>query len=219
MLAANMTRRLNLIAESLTCAVQSDVQVVQRQAQRHGHVLQGSAIDIYSLEQVSILFRQTGQKPLETLAQDPFSGGIRLIGEFGLQTFERTVADIAPPIQVDYRMAQNAIEPRHRAFAVRGLFGGLEGLEQAVLHEVGGQFGVAHVLARKRNKGVQVFDKGVFGLCHAPRLAVSNGTGNRRHQPSPNHGGRFGCKRISGSALARVDEAEYPFISKQRISL
>ncbi len=77
MLAAHMTRRLNLLAGWLTGAVQPGVQVVQRKADHRRRVLRGCAVEIHALEQVAILFRQAGQKPLKALAQDPFGGELR----------------------------------------------------------------------------------------------------------------------------------------------
>lgn len=219
MFAAYLTRRFHLFAESLAGAVQADVQIVQRQTQRRRRVFRGCAVEIQALEQVAVLIRQAGQKPLEALAQDPFGGGIRLFGKFGLQAFERTGADIAPPIQVNDRVAQDAIEPRHRAFAVAGLVGRLQRLEEAVLHQVGGEFGVANALARERDEGVQVLDERVFGFCHARRVAVSRQTGNRHWRTSANQVEEFRCKRISGSALAGVKEAKDRFDSEQRTSL
>lgn len=222
MFAAYMTRRFHFLAESLAGAVQPDVQVVQGQAQRHRRVFRGCAVEIHALEQVAILFRQAGKKPLEALAQDSFGSGIGLLGKFGLQAFERAVADIAPPIQVNDRVAQDAIKPRHRAFAVTRLVGRLQRLEQAVLHEVGGQFRVAHALARERDEGAQVLYEGVFGLCHAPRVAASRETGNRRRRAGraeKAHGVDYQCKRIARSALSEVKEAEDRFGSEQRISL
>lgn len=219
MLAAHMTRRFDFLAESLAGAVQPDVQVVQCKAERRRCVLRGCAVEIHALEQVAILFRQAGQKALETLAQDPFGGGIGLFGKLGLQAFERAVADIAPPIQVNDRVAQNAIEPRHRAFAITRLVGGLECLEQAVLHEVGGQMRVAYALPRERHEGVQILDQGVFDFDHERRVAVSQQPGNRRRRAAKARGVENQCNRIAGSALAGVKEAKDRFDSEQRTSL
>src|SRR5688572_19965568 len=96
-----MAGRLQFPTELLASTVQSDIQIVQRQAERRRRFLWGCAVEVNTLEQLAILFCQIWQKPLHALAQHSFGGGIGLFRKFGLEFFERTVADIASPIQID----------------------------------------------------------------------------------------------------------------------
>ena len=102
-------------------AMQSDGQIVRREAERGCGVLRRRAIEVNALQHVSILFRQAGQEPLHALAQDSFGSGIGLFRKRGLQSLKRTVADITPPIQVDDGAAQDAVEPRDDIFVSSGL--------------------------------------------------------------------------------------------------
>jgi hypothetical protein len=218
MFAAHTTRRLKLLAQPLAGTMQPDVEVVQGCAQRQRRLFRRDAFKVHALQHVAVLLRQSGQKAFYALAKHALGSGIGLFGKLGLQTFERAVADITPPVEVDDGMTQDTIEPCHRAFTVKGRFGGLERLEQAVLHQVGREFRVAHALARERDEGVQVLNERVFGFCHARKVMVSRQRGNRR-RPVANPCYKFECKRIPGSALARAKKVEDRFDSEQRISL
>ena len=218
MFAAQTTSRLDPFAQPLAGAMQADVEVVERQPERRGGFLGRRAVEVHALEHLAVLFGEPGQKALHTLAKHALGGGIGLFGKLGLQAFKRSLAHVAPPVEVNNGMTQDAIEPCHRAFTVTRRVGGLERLEQAVLHQIGGQFWVAHPLARERNEGVQVLNERVFGLCHARKVVILRRRGNRR-RPAADLCHELECKRIRGSALARVNEAADRFDSEQRISL
>lgn len=218
MLAAHTTRRLDLLAQPLAGAMQPDVEVVQGCAQRPRRLFRCDAFKVHALEHVAVLLRQAGQKAFYALAKHTLGGGIGLFGKLGLQTFERAVADIAPPVKVNDGMTQDAIKPCHRAFAITRRFGGLERLEQTILYKIGSELRVAHALARERHEGVQVLNERGFGFCHPRKVTVLRQRGNRR-RPVANPCYKFECKRIPGSALARVKKAEVRFDSEQRISL
>ena len=182
-------------------AVQSDGQIVRREAERGRGLLGRCAIEVNALQHVSILLRQAGQEPLHALAQDSFRSGIGLFGKFGLQSLKRTVADITPPIQVDDGAAQNAVEPRDDIFISSGLAVGAQGFQQALLHDILGQMRVADPLSGESHEGLQIFQQRFFDVRHG---------GQRSCAPCLQQPGactaKIECNETAEAALAVVNE-------------
>jgi len=204
--AAQMTGSLKPLAQLRPGPVQPDVEVVQGRAQRSSGVFWRDAFEIHTLKHRAVLFWQAGQRAFHTLAKHALDGRIRSFRNLLLQAFKRAVPYIAPPIEVDNGMTQDAIEPRHRALSVFGTTSGSKCFEQGVLHQVGGQLRIAHAFACECNKGIQVLEKRIFGLFHRAKFTVLLPPGNHPRRIA-DLSYNFECKRIFGPALARVKEA------------
>ena len=185
----------------MTGAMQPNGQIARREAERGGGVLRRRAIEVDALEHIAILFRQSGQEPLDALAQDSFGSGVGLLWNFCSQPFERTVADIAPPIQVDDGAAQDAVEPSDDIFISSGLAVGAQGFQQALLHDIHGQMRVADALPGESHEGFKIFQKRFFDVRHG---------GQRSPAPSSQQPGastaKIECNESAGAALAVVNE-------------
>ena len=68
--AAHLAASSQLGTETMTGAVQSDGQIIRRQTERGCDLLERHPIEVNLFEHVLILFRQAGQEPLHTLAED-----------------------------------------------------------------------------------------------------------------------------------------------------
>ena len=74
----------------------------------------------------------------------------------------------APPVQVDDRPAQDPIEPAHRVGFLRLMLSG-DGFEQALLHSIPRQLGVAQLPTSESGEGVEIFQQDGGGIGHEHR--------------------------------------------------
>lgn len=63
-------------------------------------------------------------------------------------------------MEINQCMTQDTIEPRHNAFFLCGCVISLHRLQQALLHKVSRQFGIARALAHEANERIKLSQNG-----------------------------------------------------------
>lgn len=166
MFAARPAVARQLFAQMFARAVKPHSNIIFGQAKRScdgGGII---AVQINTLEQITILLRHGGQQSFETLAEHTLIGSSWSRLKFTFQLFERSLACVIPAVKVNDGATQNPIEPRHCIFIVRRLLGRSQRLDEAFLHHVFSMVWVAQALARKPYERVQVFQHGFFHVLH-----------------------------------------------------
>ena len=129
-----------------------------------------AAIEIYAPDEVAILLWQFRKQPLEAGAQQSrflrVSVGLKVSPVAG----KRVLTGIAPPVQVNNRPPQDAIEPTHGGRFGRLMLRG-HGLEETLLYGIPREFAIAEARTRERSKGIEILQQKGGGIGHRRTVA------------------------------------------------
>jgi hypothetical protein len=155
-LCANPTVFFQTPLELLPCSMKPHIKIVPANSEARGHRIGRFLIQIYALDQASVLRRHRRQQSLHARANNAFFFFIRRGIQLALESCEGSIPRITATVKIDDGPPQNPVEPRLGIFLIANLIGRLQRLEQALLNRVGGKVGIAEALARKACEFINV---------------------------------------------------------------
>ena len=166
MLRAELAGLFQTLAQLLPGAMMPHAQIVGIHAQCNPDLLGSFTTQIKPADEFRVIRLERGNQSFDTTAGDAFLVGVRRRIKFALQPLQRGLVHRAAAIEVNDRVAQDAVKPRHRVFLRSGFFGRGQRFYQTLLHHIFGEMRIPNATARERHEGLQVLKQRFFNVLH-----------------------------------------------------
>jgi hypothetical protein len=176
--AAVATELFEPVAQLTTGPVETNREVIDGHSERSRGFFDGFPAQINPLEKFAVLLRQVGQKAVKALTNCALGFGCDGGWQFSAKIFQRALASIGSPIEVDNGAPQDPVKPGNDVFIGRRFFSGLERLEKTFLDEIFGEVRIADAFPSKSDEGRQVFQDWFLKLVHNAKIRPELEEGN-----------------------------------------
>jgi hypothetical protein len=166
MLRAEPAGLFQSLAQLLPGAMMPHAQIVGRHPQCYPNLLGSFTTQIQPADEFRVIRLERGNQSFDTTTGDAFLRAVRRGIQFMFQPLQRRLVHRAAPIEINDRVAEDAVKPRHSGFLPGRLFGRSERFHQTFLHHIFGEMRIPDAAARERYEGLQVFKQRFFNVLH-----------------------------------------------------